>query len=60
MENINGFSVEVLFNKEWVRTWDASQTNKLPESVRVSIVFDDNGREVRLTEYASPRIGRKL
>ena len=60
MDSIEGFSVETLFNNEWVRTWDASQTNKMPDSIRVSIVFDDNGKKVTLTEYAKPRIGKSL
>jgi prepilin-type N-terminal cleavage/methylation domain-containing protein len=60
MEGIEGFSVETLFNDEWVGTWDSSQTNRLPDIVRVSIEFDDNGRKVTLREYARPKIGRPL
>lgn len=56
MENINGFSVEMFFNDKWVRTWDSSQTDKLPDMVRISIEFDDSGNNVKLTEYARPRI----
>lgn len=57
IENINGFSVEMLANDKWVRTWDSSQINSLPDMVRVSIEFDDGGNNVKLTEYARPRIG---
>ena len=60
MDGIEGFSVETLFNNNWVKTWDASQINDLPGSVRISIMFDDNGRKVKLTEYAKPRIGKSL
>ena len=60
MDGIEGFSVETLFNNKWVKTWDASQVNKLPVSVRVSIIFDDNGKKVKLTEYAKPRIGSPM
>ena len=60
MDGIEGFSVETLFNNKWVKTWDASQINDLPDSVRVSIIFNDNGRKVKLTEYAKPRIGKSL
>jgi len=60
IDGIEGFSIEILFKDKWVRTWDASQTNSLPEMVRVSIEFRDNDRNVKLTEYASPRIGRKI
>ncbi len=60
IENINSFSVEMLVNDKWVMTWDTSQTNKLPDMVRVSIDFDDSGNNVKLTEYARPRTGTRL
>jgi len=56
MDNINGFSVEMFFNDKWVRTWDSSQTDSRPDIVRISIEFDDSGNNVKLTEYARPRI----
>ncbi len=60
MEGIEGFSVETLFNNKWVKTWDTEDTDKLPDRVKVSIEFDDNGKIVKLTEYAKPMIGRML
>lgn len=56
IENINGFSVEMFLNDKWVRTWDSSQSDSRPEIVRISIEFDDSGNNVKLTEYARPRI----
>lgn len=60
VEGIEGFTVETLFNNKWVRTWNTADTGKLPDIVRVSIEFDDNGKPVKLTEYARPRIGKRL
>lgn len=60
MEGISGFSVETLYNSKWVGTWDAFETGRLPEVIRLSITFDDNGRAVTLTEYAHPMTGRTL
>ncbi len=60
IEGIEGFTVEVLFNNRWVKTWDTANTDKLPDKVRISIAFDDNGNGVTLTEYATPRIGTQL
>ncbi|GBE03692.1 MAG TPA: prepilin-type N-terminal cleavage/methylation domain-containing protein [Nitrospirae bacterium] len=60
MEDIEGFSVEMLYNNNWVGTWNASDTGKLPDIVRLSIVFDDHGKNVTLTEYARPRVGKRL
>jgi hypothetical protein len=60
VEGIEGFTVETLFNNKWVRTWDTADTGKLPDIVRVSIEFDDNGKTVKLTEYARPKTGKQL
>jgi len=60
VEEIEGFTVETLFNNKWVKTWDAKQTGNLPEVIRVSIELDDKGKKVKLTEYARPKIGRQL
>jgi hypothetical protein len=60
IEDIEGFSVETLFNKKWVKTWDTANTGTLPELVRISIEFEDNGKIVKLTEYARPKVGRQL
>jgi general secretion pathway protein J len=60
MEGISGFTVETLFNNMWVKTWDTATTGKLPEIVRLSIEFDDNGKTVTLSEYVKPKIGTRL
>lgn len=60
MDGIVGFTVETMFNNAWVKTWDTAETGKLPEIVRLSIEFDDNGRTVVLSEYAEPKVGAKL
>jgi general secretion pathway protein J len=60
LENIESFSVETLFNNRWVRTWDAAETGRLPEVVRVIIEFNDNGKIIKLTEFARPRVGSQL
>jgi len=60
IEDIEGFSVETLFNNKWVGTWNASDTGKLPDVIRLNIEFDDQGKKVTLTEYARPRVGKEL
>ncbi|RJQ50360.1 MAG: prepilin-type N-terminal cleavage/methylation domain-containing protein [Nitrospiraceae bacterium] len=60
IDGIEGFTVETFFNARWVKTWDTKNTGSLPEVVRIGIEFDDNGKKVRLVEYARPRIGKKL
>ncbi len=60
IDGIEGFTVEILFNNKWVKTWDTAETGRLPDVVRVSIEFDDNGRIIKLTEYAEPKTGGRL
>jgi general secretion pathway protein J len=60
IESIESFTVETLFNNKWVKTWNTVNTGMLPEVVKVSIEFDDNGKIVKLSEYARPRIGMRL
>lgn len=60
IEDIEGFSAEILYNNKWVGTWTGSSTGKLPDMVRLTIQFDDNGKKVTLSEYARPRIGKAL
>ena len=60
IEAIDSVSIETLFNDKWVRTWDSKNTGRLPDNVRVTVEFDDNGKKVKLTEYARPKVGKKL
>jgi general secretion pathway protein J len=60
IEGIEGFTAETLFNAQWIKTWDAWTTGKLPGIVRLSIEFDDNGKKVKLVEYARPKLGGEL
>jgi len=56
IEGIESFAVEVLFNNKWIKTWNAADTRKLPEAVKVTIEFEDNGRIIKLSEYARPKM----
>lgn len=60
IEGIESFTAETLFNAQWIKTWDAWTTGKLPGVVRLSIEFDDNGKKVKLVEYARPKLGGGL
>lgn len=60
IEDIESFTIETLFNNEWVKTWDTANTGQLPDIVRISVEFDDNGKIIRLTEYARPKVGKPL
>jgi len=60
MEGIEGFTVEALYKNQWIKTWDTSQIQNIPEIVRLSIEFDDKGNRVKLVEYARPMVGKTL
>ncbi len=60
IDGIEGFAVETLFNDKWVKTWDTALTDRLPDILRITIELNDNGRAVKLTEYARPMIGNRL
>jgi general secretion pathway protein J len=60
IEGIESFTVETLYNEKWIKTWDTENIDRLPDTVRVSIEFKDNGKTVKLTEYATPLIGTHL
>jgi len=60
IEGISGFVIETMYNSRWVRTWDAEEAGRLPEVIRITIEFTDNGRTVTLREYAIPMMGRRL
>ncbi len=57
-EEIMGFTVEAYYKNKWIKTWDTNtkEIPDLPETVRISIEFDDGGKKVKLTEYARPKI----
>lgn len=60
IEDIDSFAIETLFNSKWVKTWDTKITGKLPDVVKISLVFSDGVKQVRLIEYAKPKVGKEL
>lgn len=60
IDNAEAFSVEVMYQDKWVKTWDTSETGKVPERIRVTIKIMTKDRPVTLYETAAPRIGRTL
>jgi general secretion pathway protein J len=60
VEGAEAFAVEVMYQDKWVKTWDASETRRIPERIRVTIKIMMKDRPVTLYETATPRIGRTL
>ncbi len=60
LEGIESFTVEVPFQGEWIRTWDALENGGLPGQIRISIGASIGKRAITLTEVALPRAGKRL
>jgi general secretion pathway protein J len=60
IEKIEAFTVEVFNDGKWVRTWDAAETGKIPDRIRVTLKITMKDRPVVLYETATPRIGQRL
>lgn len=55
MEQINSFLVECYTGTQWVKTWN-SDTQRLPQSVRVTVQVDDRGKPVDFAMISTPRV----
>ena len=46
MEDIEGFFVEARSGDKWVGTWDAAETGKLPEEIRITVTVKMKERDL--------------
>jgi len=60
IEDIGSFTVEVRNDNDWVKTWDAAETGKIPEEIRFTITVKIKDRTVTLYESCSPKTGKVM
>jgi general secretion pathway protein J len=60
IDNAEAFAVEGLYQDKWIKTWDAAETGRIPERIRVTVKIMTKDRPLTLYETATPRIGRTL
>lgn len=60
IEGIEGFLIEAKFEDKWVKTWDTEINNKIPEQIRISLIFKIKDREIILADIAKPMYGRSI
>lgn len=60
VEEVEAFMVEVLDGNKWVKTWDVSETKKIPEAIRITITVLIKDRAVSIYETVRPKIGRTI
>ncbi len=60
IDDIEGFTVESLYNGKWVSIWDTGETGKVPDELRVTITVRINDKLIPLFEIVRPRIGKAI
>ena len=60
IENVDGFTVEALFNGQWVNLWDTGATGRVPDELRVTITLRIKDKLIPLFEIIRPRIGNRI
>lgn len=71
IEDIGSFMIEARYNGQWVKTWDSSLSDSIPDEIRVSIKIAPKKREgmrdnqaspelITISETARPRPGRSI
>jgi general secretion pathway protein J len=57
MEQISSFLVECYDGSKWVKSWNSAINFKLPNSVRVTVEIEEEGKPAQFTVLSTPRIG---
>jgi len=60
VDHVEAFLVEAREKEKWVKTWDASRTNGIPEEVRITIMISMKDRKLSLSETVRPKIGKAI
>jgi general secretion pathway protein J len=56
MEHLSSFLVECYDGSKWLKSWDTALNGRLPAIVRITIQFDEGGKLVEFSVYATPRM----
>ncbi len=60
IDDVERFTVESLYNGQWVSIWDTGETVKLPDELRVTITVRIRDKLIPLFEIIRPRIGKAI
>jgi len=60
IEDVDGFTVESLYNGQWENIWDTGETGKVPDEMRVTITVRIKDKLIPLFEIIRPRIGKPI
>ncbi len=56
IDEIQGFLVECYDGNAWLKSWDTSMNNGLPQAVRITVTIKEGDRTSDYTVIASPRV----
>ena len=60
IEDVDGFTIESLYNGQWVNIWDTGETGKVPDELRVTITVRIKDKLIPLFEIVRPGIGKPI
>jgi general secretion pathway protein J len=60
METIQGFLVECYNGSTWVKSWDTSLNNGLPQAVRITFMLQEGDQDRNFSAIAVPRQMRRM
>jgi prepilin-type N-terminal cleavage/methylation domain-containing protein len=60
IEDLEAFTVEVLYNDRWVKTWDTNVTKGLPGEIRIGLSIMIKGDKMTIFDVSRPRVDRSV
>jgi general secretion pathway protein J len=60
IEDLEAFTVEVLYNDRWVKTWDTDVTKSIPGEIRIGLSIMIKGNKMTIFDVSRPRVGRSV
>jgi general secretion pathway protein J len=60
IDDLEAFTVEVLYNDRWVKTWDTDVTKNIPDAIRIGLSIMIKGNKMTIFDVSSPRIDRPV
>jgi general secretion pathway protein J len=60
IENLEAFTVEVLYNDRWVKTWDTDVTKSIPGEIRIGLSIMIKGNKMTIFDVSRPRVDRSV
>jgi len=60
LDNIEAFMIEVKDGAKWVKTWDTTEIQRVPEEIRITISIKVKEKLITINETVRPKIGRSI